>query len=168
MTWRSGTWDTVTIDGMKIVGRVLALDIAPTRNIESTPVPGLDGVDLKDLGYAGSPVTIVIELIKSKDFDAFSAQVATINPRQPGVALQPRAIDHPLTRLGNITHIYVLGFEAGMPDDEGKWQCKINAFQFAKATKKSPQITVPAGGGSIDIDTDVKPNPAGAGAHFVE
>jgi hypothetical protein len=162
MTWRSGTWDYVTIDGTKLVGHVIKLDIAPMRNIETTPVPGLDGVDMRDQGYAGCPVTIGLELIKPAQFEPFSAQLATMHPRQPGVAIKPRKIEHPLCRMANITSIYVLGFTCGMPDADGKWQCEITAFQFAKAKKK----IAPLDGGSLDIDTDVKPDPRGAGAHF--
>lgn len=166
MTWRGGTWDYVMLEGERLTGRVLSFNIAPTRNIESTPVPGLDGVDLRDQGYAGSPVTIVLELIKSAQYDLLAAQMATLNPRQPGIAIKPRKIDHPITRFANITHVYIIGFACGMPDDTGKWQVTINAFQFAKSKKKSNATPLSSAGGSLDIDVDVKPNPAGAGAHF--
>lgn len=164
MTWRTGSWDFVSLDGVRLVGFVEKFGIAPMRNIESTPVPGLDGVDLKDQGYTGSPVNIGMKYPRSASFEAAVAQLAAINPRQPGIAIKPRKIEHPLARMANIQQVYILGYETDMPDDAGIWHVSISAFHFAKAKK----VVAPLGGGALptDADTKVPPNPAGYGANF--
>lgn len=162
MTWRDGSWDTLKIDGRVMPGRLLSLTIDPERDVQTSKQDGEDGVTLKDQGYNGAAVEIVIEVYRASQVPAMEQEIARIHPRQTGGASTPHTIEHPIASIFNVRNIYIKKISAGMPSG-GRWPITISAGEwFPEAEKKPTKQGGGGSGGKPKSDAEAALDPSGS------
>lgn len=160
MTWRDGSWDKVKLNGRVMPGRVLALNIKPTRDVQMSKQDGEDGIATKDQGYNGADVELVIEIFKAADVPLMEAEIARIHPRQTGGVKTPVTIEHPIATIFNVRNVYFKDIAAGMPAG-GRWPVTFSGGEWFPPEEKKP--TKAKGGGSTPAKSDAEASldPAG-------
>lgn len=161
MSWRSGAWDFITIEGLRLNGQCKVFNVKQKRNLQATGSPGTDGPKLTDQGYLGSDVTIGILAWRERQFATLMQQLARIHPRQPGALKRPLSVEHPLASAFDIDKIVIGEVDTGMPTADG-WLVTITAKQwFAQPKTTAPGS--PNSGGSLVLPGVPEPSPANLG-----
>lgn len=133
MSWRGGLWDTITLGGIQLPGRVASLNVNPKRKVERTKPKGTDTPHTKDEGYEGADVDLTIEIWRARDFPALQEVIAVLIPRQPGAPSNPIPIVHPITTLAGVQSVYIEEIKIGMP------QGNVLAVDFKMCEWFSPE-----------------------------
>jgi hypothetical protein len=162
MTWQDGSWDTLYLDGIPLIGRVKELKIKPARKVERSKPEGADNPQTKDQGYQGAKIDLVLEMWTKAQAESLGALLQAFSPRQPGALASPHTISHPIAAATNVTRVYVESYTIGMP----KKQRLDVAVEMYEWFPPAPPKPTKSGGGNGALDKNLKENNVGSGGPF--
>lgn len=153
MTWLDGSWDTATLDGVLLPGRVARLDVMPLRDIAREKAENSDTPHLRDGGYGGATIELDIELWRAAMFPELEGILTLISPQQPGKVLEPRQLVHPITVANNVVDVFYQSHKLPMPSN-GRLLCTVTFGHWLPPEKKIPRSPPGGGGKPKDKMTD--------------
>lgn len=144
-------WDTVEIAGKKFPGVATIRGPGLKRKIDVKKPKGSDGASLKDEGIEPAKLEITLLIWNRFFWEQLQGLIPIITPRKKGGARRPTTIVHPLTRLLNITNIYIDGIPIPEHDKQnGFLRVKFTAIEWFPAPK--PVRKAAGSGGSNKAD----------------
>lgn len=140
-------WDGSRIGGVYVPGKS-SVSITPSRGVEIIQGKDEDGNTLKDLGYKGAKVDIVVTIWDELHLPEFVSCLALWSPRRPGAVAAPIELACPQATLANVTRIYIESYTIGDPNPDGSWSVPISAYEWfpPEAVKPTQQGGTPKGG----------------------
>lgn len=164
MSWRDGSWDTLYLDGLPLIGRVKELKIKPSRKVERSKSEGTDNPQTKDQGYQGAELDLVLELWTEAQAAELGALLQAFSPRQPGALASPHTISHPIAAATNVTRVYVESYTVGMPKKQ-RLDVVVKMYEwFPPAPPKPTKSGASTTGGALD--KNLAENNIGGGGPF--
>lgn len=151
MTWRDGSWDVVYLGPnaalwVPLPGRVRDLKVKPKRKIQTSKEPETDNPHLKDEGYDGADVILVLELFKAAQWLELEAYIPDIWARQPGAQSIALDIRHPITKAFNVQQVFIKDIDTGMPQN-GRLAVTFSMGEYFGPEKKKKTRGPGEGGG---------------------
>jgi len=149
-------WDTVEIAGKIFPGVASVRGSGLKRKVDVKKPKGSDGASLKDEGIEPAKLEITLLIYNRYFWEQLQGLMPLINPRKKGGLRRPMSIVHPLTRLMNITNIYVDGIPIPEHDKRnGFLRFKFTAIEWFPGPKPARKAAGSGGPNTADEKADL-------------
>ncbi len=124
-------WDTITINGYAIVGKVTVTGQGPRKKLDVRSAPGSDGARLVDKGYEPAELDIRFAWWTEQHVDDYRWLVGQAHPRRPGQRVALDVAYPSLAALG-ITRVVVKSLSPLEPEGTpGVMMCTLAVIEHA-------------------------------------